>query len=504
MKVSEAVQEMTKSYLQRIIDSFAKDFPKSDEDRAREIILRNLEELTDPERIVGALEIRGPFSEQILLAVILEALVNRPNCTASEAELVEEVTGLEQRVLDLAQGPDALRYEDPRSVDVMRAVMEVALEDAQLSNEELHLIRRLREKLGVTQQGKHVILAQLNHFPRAGNAIHTASDLRDALIDLQRRGVLFYCNKLDGGKYVVPEEVVGAVKTALGIELGGQAFRKLLGVLTREQLALILDSERLPRSGRKEEQQERIIEAGIKPSAALNVLSNQDLYDICAALPGAKVSGNKGDRVTRIIEYFDNLVVHDVREEASPGERFYRYLVELASRDRENLLANKIISKDLEMERAFEEGTRYLFTEKLHLELEPMAGSDHCDGCMRFGRSRDLFMWDNKSKESVYTFPPAHLQQFKRYIRDAHDRVSCFLVIVPEIGEGAEMNAARLKVESGTDTDVALITAEDLVWVADQWSARGNGAPFNLDVFNITGILTRQVLEGRMKLFGSV
>jgi hypothetical protein len=422
---------------------------------------------------------------------------------ATEAELVDEVTALEQRVLDMAQSPDALRYEDARSVDVIRAVMEVALEDERLSDEELHLIRRLREKLGVAENSKHIILAQLNHFPRAGNAVHTASDFRDALIDLQRRGVLFYCNKLDGGKYVVPEEVVGAVKSALGLELSNEAYRKLLEVLNKEQLAEILDSEKLPKSGRKDEQQARVIQAGIKPSKALNVLSNQDLYDLCSALPGAKVSGSKRDRVSRIIDYFDNLVVHEVRGEAPPGERYYKYLIELASRDRENLLANKVISKDLEMERAFEEGTCFLFTEKLNLTLEPMPGSDHCDGCVRFGKSRDLFMWDNKSKESVYTFPPAHLRQFKRYVREAHDRVSCFLVIVPEIGDGAEMSAARLKVESGTDTDVALITAEDLVWAAEQWSARGGDAPFNLDILNITGVLTRQILESRLKLFAT-
>ena len=37
--------------------------------------------------------------------------------------------------------------------------------------------------------------------------------------------------------------------------------------------------------------------------------------------------------------------------EASPGERFYKYLPELARRDRENLLANQIITKDIDIER---------------------------------------------------------------------------------------------------------------------------------------------------------
>jgi hypothetical protein len=64
-------------------------------------------------------------------------------------------------------------------------------------------------------------------------------------------------------------------------------------------------------------------------------------------------------------------------------------------------------------------------------------------------------MWDNKSKESVYELPPSHQKQFKRYIRESPVRVACFLVIAPSISPAAAHAAARLKIESGTDTDVA-------------------------------------------------
>jgi hypothetical protein len=84
-----------------------------------------------------------------------------------------------------------------------------------------------------------------------------------------------------------------------------------------------------------------------------------------------------------------------------------------------------------------------------------MDGSGHCDGCFGIGRRGDILMWDNKSKESVYELPPSHQKQFKRYIRDSPVRVACFLVIAPSIGPAAAHAAARLKIESGTDTDVA-------------------------------------------------
>ncbi len=401
MRVSDAVELMTKAYLHRVIDSFTKDLPKGEEEKSRE----------------------------------------------------------------------------------------------------LTLLKRLRAKLGIRENSKRIILARLNHFPRGGNRIHTPSEFRDVLLDLQRRGVLFYCNKMNGGTYVLPDEIVAGVKSAMGIELSKEAWFALLGQLSRTVLSDILDNAGLPKSGNKDALRDRIIDAGIPPSLALEGLSTRDLYEVLDSLPGAKVSGSKQDRIDRIIEYFANLVLRDVPAEAEPEVRFYRYLVELASRDRENLLANKVIKKDIEIDRAFEEGTRYLFGTKLGLELIHMEGSDHPDGCFEIGRHGDVLMWDNKSKESVYEFPASHLRQFKRYIRDSERRVSCFLVIVPSIGSGAAQAAARLKIESGTDTDVSIITAEDLVWVSEEWGRRARNKPFNPEVFNVTGILDRQVVESRMSLF---
>ncbi len=501
MKVAEVVQHMTKQYLHRIIDSFTKDITKPDEDRSREIVARNAEELTDPQRIKTVLSREGLFSDQLLETYILEALVNRPDHAATEEALIGEVQELEKALLDEAADPDALKYADSHAVDVLKAVLEVALEDDRLSSEELNLIRRLGEKLGIHERTKRILLAHLDSFPRKGNQIHTPSEFRDLLIDLQKRGLVFYCNKLNGGLYVIPDEIVEGVKGALGIEMTRLGWSKLLQSLSRDHLANILEAAGLPKSGNKSDLQERIRMAGLSPRDSLESLSNEDLYAVLDSLPGAKVSGSKGARLERIIDYFDKMVFREVPAEAPVEELYFRYLVELARRDREILLANKVIKKDREMESAFEAGTRYLFSEKLGLEFLFMAASDHADGGFKIGRRGDVLLWDNKSKESVYAFPPSHLKQFKRYIRDSPERVACFLIIVPDVMESAGQVAARLKVESGTDTDVALITAENLLWVAEQWQARGAGKTFNPEVFNVTGILDQKSLELRMKLF---
>ncbi|WP_423927074.1 SAP domain-containing protein [Candidatus Palauibacter sp.] len=501
MRVDEAIELMTKGLLQRVVDSFTKDFPKSDEERAREIILRNSGELTDPRRIEAVLAFDGRLQDQIRQTCVLEALIGSPDCTASELDVVENVTQLQQQVLDAAASPQALRYEDARSVEVLRAVMRVALKDAIVTNQELELLRVLRESLGLSPLSMRIIQAQLEHFPRKGNLLHTAAECREALLNLQRCGIVFYCNRANGGLYVIPEEVAPSVRRVLGIELSSHAWGKLLSNLTVAQLATILRAEGMPESGKKEARIERVVLTGVKPSTALARLSKEDLYHLCTSVPGLKISGSKPTKITRIVRHFANLVIRDVAEETPPGERYYQYLVELAARDRANLLTNRIVTKDREIEGAFEEGTRFLFSEKLGLELQHMEGTDHADGCITFGKTSELLLWDNKSKETVYTFPPSHLRQFKRYIRDAEKRVSCFLIIVPSVADEALANALRLKSESGSDTDVALIAAEDLVWVAEEWRARSSRESFNLEVLNATGILTRTVLDQRMRLF---
>lgn len=493
---------MTKWYLQRVIDSFTKDFPKPDAERAREIILENAEELTDPERIRQQLRFRdASYSHRILYRYVLEVLLNDHDHTASEEEIVTAVLEAEEAVLSEAEEGESLQYEDEHGVDILRTVLSVAVEDEQISEDEQRLIEKLRIRLGLQSKTSEILLAQLDHFPQAGNKVHTPSDTGDALKELQRRGVLFYCNRLEGGLFLIPNEIVPGVKDALGFELGAEAWRKLLDHLKYGQLQTVLEAKGLPKSGRKAQLIERVVQAGVQPSEALDELRSEELYELLGSLPGATVSGSKHEKISRLIDYFANLVIKDLGDEVPEEEVYYEYLVELAERDRENLLANDVIKKDREMDRAFEKGTRYLFREKLGLEpLEP-AGSDHADGILELDSTSELFMWDTKSKEGVYTFPRSHLRQFKRYIRDSMRRVSCFLVIVPEVGEGVEEQAARLKVESRSDTDVSVVASEDLKWLAETWEDQTQGARFDLEVFNITGVLNRSTLEKRMKLF---
>lgn len=131
MRVSEAVEHMTKQYLQRIVDSFTRDFPRLNEERARETIVRNVDELSDPERVQKRLSFReAPLSQRILQSNILEVLLNDLDNVCVEGEIVEKGQALERSVLEEARREDAFKYEPTQKVEILRTVLAMAENEA--------------------------------------------------------------------------------------------------------------------------------------------------------------------------------------------------------------------------------------------------------------------------------------------------------------------------------------------------------------------------------------
>ena len=216
-------------------------------------------------------------------------------------------------------------------------------------------------------------------------------------------------------------------------------------------------------------------------------------------MPGVKISGKKNQRIEHIIDYFASLTTKDPVSSGDPRECYYQYLEELAARNNKELYRLGIIKKDRDMEGYFEEGTRFLFEKKLGCELLKMQGNDHADGCVQFPNG-ELLLWDNKGKEQEYTFPKSHADQFLRYIRESVKRVNVFLVVVPSVSQEAAEQAVKLKIKNSTDTDIAIITAQNIKYVAENWGKMSKREKFELNIFNITGILDRPTVEQRMKV----
>ncbi len=101
------------------------------------------------------------------------------------------------------------------------------------------------------------------------------------------------------------------------------------------------------------------------------------------------------------------------------------------------------VDKDIDVDRYFEEATRYLFEKKLRLTLVDQPGSNHADGKLKKD-SRDSVLWDNKSTEKEYDFPQEHFEQFLQYIRSDPMRTTLFLVVVGNYTENAVSQAYKL------------------------------------------------------------
>lgn len=513
MKIEEAVEYMSLFYLERILKSFTQDYPsKKSEEEYRDLIKNNVDTLSNPDHINDRLNNyfsnanKDPYSNKLLYNFILRSILSKHEFYSTKDKIIKEVIDEEKDIIKLSKNSDSFRHLEEKSIDIFSVVLETALKDHVVSRDELALVTRLRKKLSLNQKDQYLIQAKLGLFPSKGNKVHTKNEIEGIVDDLQKCGVIFYCNQYENGSdkvYVIPEEMVGGVKSSLGIELIKDKYFLLLETLQKKQLKDILKDQNLAVSGTKEELIDRVLHAGVKPSESLECLTTKELTEVCSKIPSLNVSGTKDEKIQRLINYYSKLVIKEYKEE-NTGQKYYEYLEQLASRDLDNLLGNKIINHPDQIDLAFEEGTKYLFKEALNHDLIKFAGSEHADGGVIFQNDSSLLLWDNKSKKDgvPYKFPDAHFRQFRRYIRNEAGkgkRVNCFLIITADIDPSAERNAVKLKAESGVDTDVAIITAENLKLVTDSWKKYSSRESFNLQVFNTTGILTWDSLRERMK-----
>lgn len=502
MQVADCLSIMSKLHLSRTIDSILQEnIPKGDEEQLKEQIIQNIESLISKDRINKALNlVEMNRANRFLTRTILRLLLEEPDLSATEEALWEGVQEYETKILEKAASDSALAFADKYAIDVYRTVLEVALEDEDISRDEFALLFKLREKLKISRLDHRILESQLGMFPKPENKLHVYDEFKQASMELQKKGILFFCNRAEPcALLVLPEEIAQSVRELLGFEMRRSAQEMMHNTLMLEQLRSVARQKGLPVSGSKQQLSDLLFEAQCKPSEILSVLSGEDLNGICRKLSGVPITGNKGQLVERIIDYFASLTAREEVTSDDPREVYYQYLEELAGRNNNELYRQNIISRDREMEAYFEEGTRYLFEEKLGCELIPMEGTEHADGGVRFPNG-ELLLWDNKSKEQEYKFPQSHVDQFLRYIRNSVQRVNVFLVIVPEVVKEAAVQAMQLKYKNKTDTDVAVITAHDLKYVAENWHRFAKNEHFDLNVFNATGILDRAVLEQRMEI----
>ena len=171
------------------------------------------------------------------------------------------------------------------------------------------------------------------------------------------------------------------------------------------------------------------------------------------------------------------------------NELLHIYYIKLFDNEEKNFyqnkiinLANNIIEKDLQCEHLFEDATNYLFEKMLLNKPLTLTGSEHPDGKLSF---KDKYiMWDNKSKETAVNLKD-HIQQFERYIKTSDKDVTVFMVIAPDFTPQSVQECVDFSLNN--DTQILLITAEELKTVAEIWVKKNPGEIFNLGYFKQNG-----------------
>ncbi|MFZ4453180.1 hypothetical protein [Salibacterium aidingense] len=502
MNVQDILPKMSKLYLSRIVDSFLKDVKINDEDEMREVILKNIDEFQNRDRVTRNLNFMEEDRDIALLnEMILMSLMENEGYVLEESNIFHNVEQLEDQIVQDSTEDEFIKNTIPEDkYRIYSSVLSAAwTKDEALNAHETNMLVVLRQELELTKRDHYIIESRLGRFPQKGNKHHSHRQIEKALRNLQARGIVFRF-KSDAAYYVIPSEIARIIRYELGGELRKETYETLLNDLTKNHLKHILSDFRLNASGVKDSLAARILKHNILPSKALDTFSNEELKEILKGLEGVRVSGTKNARISNIIDYYENLSSKIVSDPEDERSLYYDYFEDLAARHYKRLRVNRVIEKDLDTESYFEEATRYIFENRFGLALEKMDGSRHADGKVKFQNNNETVLWDNKSSEDDYIFPEEHFTQFLNYIRANDNRVTLFLIVTSTISPDAVSKAQKLKAFSETDTDVALISAADLKFVAENWKdySTKKEPVFNLQVLNYTGELTRSILKDRM------
>jgi hypothetical protein len=431
---------------------------------------------------------------------ILMALMEKEGYILKEEDIFLEVENIETQIVEESKDEEYIKTAIPEfSGRVYSSVLNVAWKkDESLNSHEINMLNVLRDELNLTKRDHHLLESRIGRFPQKGNKLHSYKQIDISLKDLQSRGLILRF-KTDDAYHIIPKEIARIVRYELGGEMRNSNYLTLLNSLSVSQLKSILSELKMNMGGTKNVIVDRIIKYNILPSKALNTFSTSELAEILRNLDGARVSGTKEEKIQSIIDYYENISTVTTTDPTDERSKLYDYYEDLAKRNYKSLRINKIIEKDSNIDKYFEYATQYIFEKKLGIELEHMKGSKHADGKVKYN-SKEVILWDNKSTELPYTFPEEHFEQFLGYIRSEEMRVTLFLIITAEYTSKAISQAQKLKAFSEQDTDVAIISASDLKFIAEEWkNYSGQKEPkFNLQVFNLTGELDRNLIIDRM------
>lgn len=355
MFLQDILPRMSKLYLGGVVDSFLKDVHMESEEEMREVILKNIDEFQNKERVKSYLDFSNEMRDMALLnELILIALMDKEGYILTEAELYNEIENMETNIINQSLDEDYIDRTIPKEANrIYSAVLKAAWKKDEALNEyEINLLDVLRNELDISKRDHYLLESRIGRFPQNDNKLHTHQQIGRSLINLQTRGLVLRFRE-DTSYYVIPTDIARILRYEMGGELRNEVYQSLLSDLSVTQLREILNQLDINVSGVKEEVVNRIIKHNILPSKALDCFSSKELSDILRTLEGVKISGTKKEKIQNIIDYYETLSNPTSTDPTDERARLYDFYEELAARDYKTLRINKVIEKDVNIDSFF-------------------------------------------------------------------------------------------------------------------------------------------------------
>lgn len=499
MKISNAIKLMSKSYLDRLIGSFAQDVRKLNESQALLFVEKNIKEIGQTSHIQRKLDFsKHSHEERILLGKILQFLLLQRHFEIVEHEFYNRFHHYLAELAKRYKNKDVLVGLDKRKVEIVQTLYEVVVTDKTVSIDEERLLKTLKKKMGLTDVQFNGILHTVTNIKK--EYTFTDSQVESALKILQCNGLLYYLNNAEPRRFLIPEEVATVIAREYDYPLDKKSFELLFENLSRAALGTIAKAVNVPSSGSQSDVVDRLWVHGHSARELLDK-TNQTELKKAAAKQELRSGGTKEDIIDRMVKCYFLLDVAPISKPKVGDEELWEYFVEFARRDSAPLRRLKLVQKDIEMERAFEQLTRYAFRKLGKLKLATFAGSNNPDGGAFDETGSELLLWDNKSVEKPYSLPLTHHKQFLQYVVTSKKPVSSFLIITGDVDNVRVVERNCIKLSGEAKKNVAVISASNFKKFMDAFAQANTGKALNTQVFNHTGVLTKETLEMRLRAF---
>lgn len=486
----------------RIASAYVADYRRLELDEIKTFLLKTAKQYTSYENISNRLEeikLDNNRAIRIIAPILLrDYLLNQDDFISPCKETDSAILNYEKSIIDESNNFDINKIS--KDLALFKYMLDTAwsLND-DISVDEKNLLESLRKYLSITIREQQILEAKSGRFPNWGNSLHSFDDIDVARRTLQAKGLLVCIKNSDGIMCdMIPDDVAKEIRKYYGVEIRSYGYEKLVDYVvkkTRKQylIDIVAKASKYYEKANIEisnsptvNELKNVILKSIQPSnliggfSAYDGMNVEELSNWCSDI-GLSVSGAKKSLIDRILDYYDSIRRIELKTEDS-REKLVTVYRELANRDLKFLRNNDIINKDLQCEHYFEEATNYIFEKMLLNKPLTLTGTEHPDGKLSF---KDKYiMWDNKSKETPVNLKD-HIQQFDKYIKTSDKDVVVFMVIAPDFTPQSVQECVDYSLNN--DTQILLITADELKTVAETWSKNHDGEIFNLGYFKQNG-----------------